>query len=93
MIESILSKLSEVASRYKEIEGLLSEPDVTKDQENYIKISKEYSDISPVVNAYSSYLKNQNDLEEAILLSKDEDLDIKNMADILVSHDLLTIMN
>jgi len=80
MIESILSKLSEVASRYKEIEVLLSEPDVTKDQENYIKISKEYSDISPVVNAYSSYLKNQNDLEEATLLSKDEDLDIKNMA-------------
>ena len=44
MIESILSKLSEIASRYREIEDLLSQPDVTSDQENYIKISKEYSD-------------------------------------------------
>ena len=50
MIESILSKLAEIASRYREIEGLLSQPDVTSDQENYIKISKEYSDLAPVVN-------------------------------------------
>jgi len=51
MIESILSKLSEIASRYREIEDLLSQPDVTSDQENYIKISKEYSDLAPVLKA------------------------------------------
>ena len=62
MIESILSKLSEIASRYKEIEDLLSQPDVTSDQENYIKISKEYSDLAPVVNGYNEYLKAQNGL-------------------------------
>ena len=81
MIESILSKLSEIASRYKEIEDLLSQPDVTSDQENYIKISKEYSDLAPVVNGYNEYLKAQNGLEEALALSKDEDPEMRAMAE------------
>ena len=81
MIESILSKLSEIAERYKEIEGLLSEPGITDNQENYIKISKEYSGLAPVFNGYSNFLKAQEDLEEAILLSKDEDAEIKSMAE------------
>ena len=37
MIESILNKLSEAANRFKEIEGLLSEPDITKDDLNIIE--------------------------------------------------------
>jgi len=81
MIESILSKLSEVASRYKEIEDLLSDPEVTKNQENYIKLSKEYSELSPVVSTYSEYLTANEDISEAVLLSKDEDSDIKIMAE------------
>ena len=81
MIESILSKLSEIAARYKEIEGLLSEPGITDNQENYIKISKEYSGLAPVFNGYSNFLKAQEDLEEAVLLSKDEDAEIKSMAE------------
>jgi len=81
MIESILSKLSEIAARYKEIEGLLSEPGITDNQENYIKISKEYSGLAPVFNGYSNFLKAKEDLEEAMLLSKDEDAEIKSMAE------------
>ncbi len=34
MIDSILNKLSEVAERFKEIEALLSQPDVTRDQKD-----------------------------------------------------------
>ena len=81
MIESILSKLSEIASRYKDIEKLLSEPGVTDNQENYIKISKEYSGLAPLFKEYSYFLKAHEDLEEAILFSKDEDAEIKIMAE------------
>ena len=42
MIESILTKLGDVSSRYAEIESLLSQPDVTSNQEEYIKLSKEH---------------------------------------------------
>ena len=37
MIDSILTKLEDVSSRYNEIETLLSQPDVTANQEEYIK--------------------------------------------------------
>ena len=70
MIESILSKLSEISLRYREIEDLLSQPDVTSDQDNYIRISKEYSDLAPVVICYRGYLEAQESLEEAISFSK-----------------------
>ena len=44
MIESILIKLEDVSIRYHEIESLLSKPDITSNQEEYIKLSKEYAD-------------------------------------------------
>jgi len=65
MIESILTKLGDVSSRYAEIESLLSQPDVTSNQEEYIKLSKEYADLSPVVNAFIAFKKAEEDLEEA----------------------------
>ena len=52
----------------------------------YIKISKEYSDLAPVVNGYSEYLKAQNGLEEALALSKDEDPEMRAMAESEISE-------
>ena len=82
MIESILSKLSEVSERYVEIENLLSQPDITSNQENYIKLSKEYSDLSPIVKAFKDYLQSESSLDEAKQLVKDGDPEIREMAEI-----------
>ena len=82
MIESILSKLSEVSERYIEIENLLSQPDITSNQENYIKLSKEYSDLSPIVKAFKDYEKSESSLDEAKQLVNDSDPEIKEMAEI-----------
>ena len=82
MIESILSKLSEVSERYVEIENLLSQPDITSNQENYIKLSKEYSDLSPIVKAFKDYEKSKFSLDEAKQLVKDGDPEIREMAEI-----------
>ena len=89
MIESILSKLSEVSERYLEIENLLSQPDITSDQEKYIRLSKEYSDLSPVVKAFKDYEKTESALDEARQLIKDADPDIREMAEIEI-QDLTT---
>ena len=89
MIESILSKLSEVSERYLEIENLLSQPDITSDQEKYIRLSKEYSDLSPVVKAFQDYEKTESALDEARQLIKDADPDIREMAEIEI-QDLTT---
>ena len=82
MIESILSKLSEVSERYVEIENLLSQPDITSNQENYIKLSKEYSDLSPIVKAFKDYEQSESSLGEAKQLVKDGDPEIREMAEI-----------
>lgn len=82
MIESILTKLDDVSSRYQEIESLLSQPDITSNQEEYIKLSKEYADLSPLVNAFISFKKAEADIEEAKLLMKDSDPEIKQMAEL-----------
>jgi len=82
MIESILSKLSEVSERYVEIENLLSQPDITSNQENYIKLSKEYSDLSPIVKAFKDYEQSDSSLDEAKQLVKDGDPEIREMAEI-----------
>ena len=82
MIESILSKLSEVSERYVEIENLLSQPDITSNQENYIKLSKEYSDLSPIVKAFKDYVQSESSLDEAKQLVKDGDPEIREMAEI-----------
>ena len=82
MIQSILTKLADVSSRYVEIESLLSQPDVTSNQEEYIKLSKEYADLSPVVNTFNAFKKAEDDLEEVKLLMKDHDIEIKEMAEL-----------
>ena len=81
MINSILTKLEDVSSRYNEIETLLSQPDVTSNQEEYIKLSKEYADLTPVVSVFSAFKKAEEDIEEARILMKDSDIDIKELAE------------
>ena len=82
MIESILTKLGDVSFRYEEIESLLSKPDITSNQEEFIKLSKEYADLSPVVNAFNAFKKAEGDMNEAKVLMKDSDPEIKQMAEI-----------
>ena len=81
MIDSILYKLSEVSERFEEIENLLSQPDVTKDQGRYIELSKEYSELQPIIKIYNDYIKLESSLEEAKNLSKDPDQEIRSMAE------------
>ena len=81
MIDSILNKLSEVADRFKEIEDLLSQPDVTKDQSEYISLNKEYSELSPVVKIYEEVLKVQEATKETLALVKDKDDEIRQLAE------------
>ena len=81
MIESILSKLSKVSERYAEVEHLLSQPDVTSNQENYIRLSKEYSELSPIVKAFKDFEQRESSLNEAKQLIKDGDPDIREMAE------------
>ncbi|MEO6693685.1 MAG: peptide chain release factor 1 [Ignavibacteria bacterium] len=60
----MFEKLEKVKSRYYEISDLLATPDITNDQNEFRKLSKEYSDLEDVVNSYDNYLKTKSEFEE-----------------------------
>jgi len=80
MKASILAKLDHLADRYEEVGALLSDPDIIGDQNKFRELSKEYAELEPVVKCYQSYQEVVNDIEEARLLLKDSDPDMRAMA-------------
>ena len=65
MKSSMQNKLSNLSKRIEELNGELSQEGATKDMERFKKISKEHSDILPVVDIYKDYLKFDKDIEDA----------------------------
>ncbi len=81
MNPSIYNKLENLCERYEELEGLLSDADIISDQEKFRDFSKEYSELEPVVQSFSEYQKVLSDIDEAKLLQKDADPDVREMAE------------
>lgn len=81
MNPSIYSKLENLCERYEELEGLLSDADIISDQDKFRDFSKEYSELEPVVQSFSEYRQVLSDIDEAKLLQKDADPDVREMAE------------
>jgi peptide chain release factor 1 len=59
---------------------LLSDSETIADQDKFRDLSKEYAELEPVVKSYLSYQEVIDNLEEAQLLLKDSDPDMRAMA-------------
>jgi peptide chain release factor 1 len=79
MKASILSKLDHLSDRYEEVGALLSDGDIISDQNRFRDLSKEYAELEPVVKSYQSYLSVLENIDEAKLLLKDSDPDMREM--------------
>jgi peptide chain release factor 1 len=80
MKASILAKLDNLNERYQEVAALLSDSETIADQDKFRDLSKEYAELEPVVKSYLSYQEVIDNLEEAQLLLKDSDPDMRAMA-------------
>jgi peptide chain release factor 1 len=80
MKASILSKLDHLSDRYEEVGALLSDGDIISDQNRFRTLSKEYAELEPLVKTYGSYKDVLENIDEAKLLLKDSDTDIRDMA-------------
>lgn len=80
MKSSILAKLDNINDRYQEVGALLSDSETIADQNKFRDLSKEYAELEPVVKAYLNYQEVVNNLQEAKLLLKDSDPDMRAMA-------------
>ncbi len=65
MKASILQKLETLSERYAEIAALLGEADVISNQEQFRKLSIEYSQLEPVAQHFHAYQQTLADLETA----------------------------
>ena len=61
----MFDKLSFIDDRFKELETKISDPEVIADQEQWRKLCKEHSDITPIVNKYREYKALVENIEEA----------------------------
>lgn len=80
MKESLLIKLQQLAYRYQELGGMLSDPAIISDQNRFRELSKEYAGLEAIVKCYQSYEKNQSELSSAEEMLKENDPDLKAMA-------------
>ncbi len=77
----MLDKLAGIENRWIEIGEQMTDPNVIADMKKFIKLSKDYRDLEPVVVAYKEYknvLENETSAREIIATEKDEDF--KDMA-------------
>ncbi|MDT8281681.1 MAG: peptide chain release factor 1 [Gammaproteobacteria bacterium] len=81
MKDSILNKLHTLLDRYEEISGLLSEPDVIADQNQFRSLSQEYAQLEPVVSCFQDYNSAEHDLKAAEDMLKDDDAEVREMAE------------
>jgi len=75
---SILSKLDTLSDRQEEVAGLLADPEVMSDQNQFRQLSMEYSQLEPVVIEYKNYRQAMDDIETAEEMLSDPEL--KEMA-------------
>ncbi len=77
----MLDKLEAIYTRYKEIEEQMNDPQVTADMKRYVKLSKDYKDLQPVVKAYHEYKGLLDTIAECKdLLEGEKDPELREMA-------------
>lgn len=97
----MLTKLENLERRFEDVEQQLFSPEVLADQERYRKLAKAHADLKEVVDLFRTYRTVRNNLEESRGLLRDDDAEIRAMAQEEVKkleaeaerlHDELTVL-
>ena len=71
----MLKRLSHADDRYREIEQMLTLPEVISNNKEYQKLIKEYNKLSEIVNKYREYLRVEKEMNDADEMMRDSSLD------------------
>lgn len=80
MKETVYRKLEGLVERYEEVQALLSDAGVISDQTRFRELSKEYSQVEPIAQAFFDYRQAQEDFASAEEMMKDTDPEMREMA-------------
>ena len=76
----MLETLEGIYARFKQVELLLSSPEVASDMKRFTKLNKEYSDLKQIVECYFEYKNILTNLAEAKEMLDSDDPEMKEMA-------------
>lgn len=77
----MLDKLNAIKQRYDEVNDLIIQPDIIKDQKRYVRLTREYKELKELVDIREQYIEIQSNIDEAKgILSTGKDQEFKDMA-------------
>jgi len=74
MHPSIIKKLEEIKKRYYELEIMLSDANIIQNQQHFKKISKEYDNISNLIENFLTWKKILKEIKKTKLVLVDQEL-------------------
>ena len=78
---TLLEKLEGLVARFEEISTLITDPSVLCDQKRYVKLTKEYKEMSGLMKARKEYIQLINGVEEAKdIITNESDQEMRDMA-------------
>lgn len=77
---SIINKLETVRERHQELEALLSDSEVISNQNRFRELSKEYSQLEPIVSCFQNYNNTLDDIQAAEEMLADDDAEVQELA-------------
>ena len=79
-MDARIVKLQEIENRYQEINELMLKDEIVSDVKKYTKLSKEQASLKGAYDAYQDYKKYQQIIADGQEMLKDEDEEIRSMA-------------
>lgn len=77
----LLKKLEEKAVRYEEVNELVQDPDLIRDQKKYKDVMREHSHLTALMESYEEYKKVLQGIEDSkIIITEEDDQEMKEMA-------------
>ena len=80
-MSDILQKLEAISMRFDEVGTKILDPSIINDMDRYVKLNKEYKDLSQIVEVYKEYKNVLGNITAAKqILDSNEDAELKEMA-------------
>jgi peptide chain release factor 1 len=77
---SMMAKLAGLSDRFEEVNALLSDPEVVGNRERFTALSREFSELEPVIRSYQAAKALQAELAESRELASDDDPEMRALA-------------
>jgi len=81
MKDSLLAKLAQMAERRSEIERELGQPSVASNNDLFRRLSQEYSQLGPLVEAYGGHKAALQERDDLLAMRNDSDRELRAMAE------------